>query len=43
MLGLLLNPMKNEKFELIIGLSPRTGREAGTVYPYPGATPRGVM
>jgi hypothetical protein len=31
------------KFELIIGFSPCTGREAGTMYMYPAATPRGTM
>ena len=31
------------KIELIIGLSPCTGREASTVYPYPAARPRGCV
>ena len=31
------------KFEQIIGLSPWTGREASTVYPYPAAKPRGII
>ena len=31
------------KFELIIGLSPCTGREASTVYPYPAAELRGIL
>ena len=36
--------MDKIKFELIIGLSPCTGREAGTVYPYyPAAELRGIL